>query len=152
MYYRNDIGQHLHSTHFMPTAEHCSKNVTYTNYSSQPRRSVLILFPLYLRLSTERLSNLPRITRLISSRAKQSSSTQFMLLTIIPYKYYTFFGGNWLCNLGDFISVIFMGQKQSFCLIFPVCVCMCVCVCEFYNIMVLGYIESVQSQKGCQPS
>lgn len=32
---------------------------------------VLTLFPLYFRLSTGRLSNLPRITRLISSRASQ---------------------------------------------------------------------------------
>ena len=39
IYYHNDVAQHLHNTYLMPTAKHCSKNVTYTNYCSQPRRS-----------------------------------------------------------------------------------------------------------------
>lgn len=39
IYYHNDVGPNLRSTHLMPTAKHCSKNVTYTNYCSQPRRS-----------------------------------------------------------------------------------------------------------------
>ena len=76
IYYHNDVGQHLRSTYLMPTAKHCYTNVTYTNYCSQPRRSnSTISFPLYFRLSTERLSNLPRITRLISSRASQVLSS-----------------------------------------------------------------------------
>lgn len=76
IYYHNDVGPNLRSIHLMPTAKHCSRMLhVLTTAHSLEGLIVLTLFPLYFRLSTGRLSNLPRITRLISSRASQVLSS-----------------------------------------------------------------------------
>lgn len=51
IYYHNDVGPNLRSIHLMPTAKHCSKNVTCTNYCSQPRRSNSVnIIPIVLQI------------------------------------------------------------------------------------------------------